>query len=102
MHVKGIEQIHSPYGLSLLEPFLPQLRQQQAFRRALEIVAQIKAVGDGAAAEARQWAKEMEPEALSIIQKGDQDLERRLMIPRKVLTNPPAAGLYFEGQELMG
>jgi len=95
LHQRGLKQIISPYGLSLLEIFLSDLRSYDVFadteRLAMEI---LKA---NSAPEQREWAGQM----LSLAKRVGTEREKRFkeMLPGPFQMPAPEPGLFFEGFE---
>lgn len=99
LHIRGIEQFASPYGISLLEPILAEQRTRQVFQEASSTAQRILRTRPPESEEGR-WASR----TLELAQRGfadsDERLGRLLWYPRDWL--PDARdGLYFPGQERM-
>ncbi len=99
LHVRGIEQFESAYGISFLEPLLAQYRTLRTFREATRFAQQVIATHAPGTAE-RRWADATLGLAERSLADLEGQLERLLWFPREWL---PGAreGLYFPGQERM-
>lgn len=99
LHVRGIEQFESRYGISFLEPLLAQYRTLRTFREANDFAQRVVQTYTAGSAE-HSWAEA----TLSVAERGLADAEEQLgkllWFPREWL---PGAreGLYFPGQERM-
>lgn len=96
LHLRGIEQIESPYGVSLLEALLPNLVQS-------DVVANARAFAGRVLAEStnemlRERARESLGFAEAMGEKIDETLGELLAFPRDHLP-APVSDLYFPGQE---
>ena len=99
LHMRGIEQFESPYGISLLEPILAEQRTRQVFQEASSTAQRILRQRPPASNEG-SWATR----TLELAQRGfadsDERLGRLLSYPRDWLPDA-REGLYFPGQERM-
>lgn len=99
MHVRGIEQCESPYGISLLEPILAEHRKQRVLQEAAEVATRILG---SVSAESKQGrvAQQMLELAERSVAESNRKLDRLLWYPRDWLKDA-REGLYFPGQERM-
>ncbi len=98
IHMTGAEQQGSPYGLSVLEPFVHLQNEREAFQETLEIAevwSQIPAPET-----ARAWARGNVPLARRRLKDIDSKITATLGGPTYLEVQPPA-DLYFPGHELM-
>jgi hypothetical protein len=99
-HDRGIEQVRSPYGVSVLEVFIGLLQTHEAFESARRFADQVLKQ-QSAPAQARQWAERMVRQGARVSESQDERL-RRLLNPGALARLPEAApDLYFEGWELL-
>ena len=99
LHIRGIEQFESPYGISILEPILALYHTQQAFREPSEFAARVVEDYQPGSPE-YVWAQRTLAASQASTEDFDSRLTRLLWFPRTWL---PSAreGLYFPGQERM-
>ncbi|MGO9885529.1 MAG: hypothetical protein ACLPV4_21245 [Solirubrobacteraceae bacterium] len=97
LHIRGIEQFESPYGISLLEPVLAIHRTREALADATRTANQVLAKWPEDSEQAR-WAQA----TLALAQRGVAETDARLgellAYPRDWL-HDARDGLYFPGQE---
>ena len=99
LHIPGIEQFRSPYGISILEPVMAELRTRKIFEEATKFAKKVIAeYGDGSPHGLR--VRSTMPLSERAIAASDERLGRLLRYPRDWV---PSArdGLYFPGQERM-
>jgi hypothetical protein len=99
LHVPGIEQFRSPYGISILEPVMAELRTRKVFEEASAFAERvIEDHGQDSA-----YAERVRT-TIALSQRGiaasDERLGKLLWYPRDWVPNA-REGLYFPGQELM-
>jgi hypothetical protein len=99
MHIPGIEQFESPYGISLLEPILAEYRTRQVFEEASSTASRILRSRPADSEEGR-WATQALALAERSFADSDERLGRLLSYPRDWLRDA-RDGLYFPGQERM-
>lgn len=98
-HLRGIEQLESPYGMSILEPVLNHF-QSSLVRADAVRTAERFSTGHNVPQYAQQWAEQTRELAARTHSAGDEFLSTLLRYPRDQL--PKAReGLYFPGQERM-
>jgi hypothetical protein len=98
MHVTGADQQGSPYGVSVLEPFVHLQNEREIFQESIEMAEawnQIPAPED-----ARSWALRNVPLARRRLKDIDDRIAATLGGPTHLEVEPPA-DLYFPGLELM-
>jgi hypothetical protein len=97
LHMRGLDQIDSPYGISVLESVLFALEQVRTFNQAKEFAEKILS-SDEAKAEHRDWAEKNIALADRTLDAIEARLSQLLGFTRDHL---PAAkpDLYFRGQE---
>ena len=98
MHVTGAEQQGSPYGLSVLEPFVSLQNERETFLESLEIAEAWNQIPAPEAA--RAWALGNVPLARRRLKDIDDRITATLGGPTHLEVEPPA-DLYFPGYELM-
>jgi hypothetical protein len=99
LHVRGIEQFRSPYGISILEPVLNHYQSQLVIAEALQAAERFLAERPEHT-QIRTWAAETRALAARTDAASDDRLSLLLSFPREQL--PEAReGLYFAGQERM-
>jgi hypothetical protein len=96
LHIKGIEQIESPYGVSLFEPLIPTFLQSDIASRAQEFATAFLA--RGLKGEDRERAEETLEFAREMLSRVEETLGSLLWFPRDHLPSA-SADLYFQGQE---
>lgn len=97
LHLKGVEQIRSSYGVSLLEPFLQILFERDKMEEAQEAMEMILAHPQ-AEDSVKQRAAESSRLAKRILDNSDARVRKLLRFPLDHLEDSQE-DLYFEGQE---
>ena len=98
LHVTGAEQQGSPYGLSVLEPFVHLQNERETFQESLEIAEAWNQIP--APESARAWALGNVPLARRRLEDIDSRITATLGGLAHLEVQPPA-DLYFRGYELM-
>jgi hypothetical protein len=99
LHIPGIEQFESPYGISFLEPVLAEYRTLRVFQEATAFARQLLQRADAGSRE-RAWAEATLGAAERNVRLVEEKLGQLLWYPRDWLQEAPE-GLYFPGQERM-
>ncbi len=100
MHLRGIDQLESPYGLSALEPVMPSYVTQQMIAAAAVSAEEMLAAGTIAGTEAEPWARGV-IELRSRTEAAFTDtLQDMFFLPLQHWTFE-AGDLYFAGQDLL-
>jgi hypothetical protein len=99
LHVPGIEQFRSPYGISILEPVMAELRTRKVFEEASAFAHRV--IEDHG--QDSPYAERVRS-TIALSQRGvaasDERLGKLLWYPRDWVPNA-REGLYFPGQERM-
>jgi hypothetical protein len=98
-HFRGIDQLTSPYGISLLEALLPNLSEIEVFNDAQEYARQLLNARQ-VPEEATKWAQETLAQAERIKERQTKTFESLLYFSKNYLPQPKLE-LYFPGQETM-
>jgi hypothetical protein len=99
LHVRGLDQFESPYGISVLEPILYEHRTRKVFEDSRAFAQEALRRPD-LPDEHRQWAEHTIALAERTLAASDERLAQLLFYPRDWV--PDARdGLYFPGQETM-
>jgi hypothetical protein len=99
LHVTGAEQPGSPYGLSVLEPFVHLQNERETFQETLEL-AEAANQNPATPEDFRAWALRNVPLASRRLKDIDNKITATLGGPTHLEVEPPA-DLYFPGHELM-
>jgi len=99
LHIRGIEQFHSPYGISILEPVLAQYQSQLVMAEATRVADTITERFPPHSKEAA-WAAQTRALAERTAADRDEALTKLLWFPRNRL-QAARGDLYFPGQESM-
>ncbi|MGA9286408.1 MAG: hypothetical protein WBV85_13310 [Solirubrobacteraceae bacterium] len=99
LHIPGIEQFESPYGISILEPVLAELRTRRIFEDATRFAEKVIAEY-GADSPHGLRVKHTVPLSERALIASDARLQQLLRYPRDWVKDA-RDGLYFPGQELM-
>jgi hypothetical protein len=97
LHLRGLDQIDSPYGISVLESVLFALNDVRIYRESKAAAEKILAA-DAAKAEHREWAHKTIALADRTLSAIDERLSQLLGFPRDHLPEAKP-DLYFLGQE---
>lgn len=97
LHIRGIDQIVSPYGISLFEVLVPSLVQSDVARRGQEFASQVLSRSD-IGPEIRARAEESLQFSQEMLGRVDESMAALLWFPRDHLP-APVPDLYFPGQE---
>lgn len=98
LHVTGAEQQGSPYGLSVLEPFVHLQSEREIFQESLEMAEAWQEIP--APENARTWALGNVPLARRRLKDADERIMATLGATALLEVQPPA-DLYFAGHERM-
>lgn len=99
LHLRGIEQFESPYGISLLEPILAEYRTRRLFAQASDFAQDVLARRAFDTPEG-QWARQVVALSKRSLGASDDRLGRLLWFPQGRL-RPARSDLYFPGQDYM-
>jgi hypothetical protein len=99
LHIPGIEQFDSPYGISILEPVLAELQTRKVFEDARRFAERI-IEQHGADSPHGLRVRNTMPLAERALAASDERLLRLLRYPRDWVKDA-RDGLYFPGQERM-
>ena len=97
LHLRGLEQFDSPYGISPWEPLLYVLQRRRITESAAEHMRQI--IGASQAAEQVRKRAEQSLRAIAAMEKDTEErLDKLLWFPRRRLREA-REDIYFDGQE---
>jgi hypothetical protein len=99
LHIRGIEQFHSAYGISILEPVLAQYQSQLVMAEATRFAEAVTKRFPADSKEAA-WAAQTRALAERTAAEREDALTKLLWFPRSRL-HTAREGLYFPGQERM-
>jgi hypothetical protein len=97
IHFRGLEQIFSPYGLSLLEVFLGDLRSYDAFHQTGQFANTVLAQNPNP--DQRQWAQRIL--ALGARVAEEREARFKSLLAGAFQLPSPEAHLYFDGFETL-
>jgi hypothetical protein len=98
LHLRGLEQIGSGYGISILEPLLYVSARRRMVAKTQTVA---RSMPPGAPEAVRSQTEQLLAVAASIDQETDGQLDRLLeFFPRGL--DAPSEDLYFPGQERFG
>jgi hypothetical protein len=98
LHLRGLEQIDSPYGISILEPLLYVLARR---RNVAEVRAALKVMPPGAPEAVQMKMRQLVAVVAAVERQTDEQVERLLeFFPRGLAA--ASEDLYFPGQERYG
>lgn len=96
VHIRGSQQIASPYGVSILEPFLPVLRTMDVYSAAASTAQAIQETKS--TEHAKAWAAATMADFERIRKASIEKVREMLWFPLNHLPDP-VGELYFEGHE---
>lgn len=99
VHLRGIEQFESPYGISYLEPILDEYRRRHILERVAHGANYVLGVRPPNSEEG-SWAQQMVDMTERSLAESNKRLDDLLQYPRKWMRDA-RKGLYFPGQERM-
>jgi hypothetical protein len=97
MHLRGVEQFDSKYGISPLEPLLYELRQRQVILSVAEM-ARVVAASRDASEEVRRRSETTVRVTEALQRETERRMEQLMWFPRRRLRDV-REDLYFSGQE---
>jgi hypothetical protein len=97
LHLRGIEQLESPYGISMLEVFLYHLEQRDVFDQVSSFASSIVGRLD-VPSEAREWARQALEQSERITLSLPERISSMLWLPKEYLPTP-GSDLYFPDHE---
>jgi hypothetical protein len=96
LHLRGMDQLESPYGISILEVFGGSLAQYDTFERAANFAQ--KTLDSSSEEDQRTWAARVLEQRDRIAKDREENFNEVLAAPLETGSDP-IEDLYFEGYE---
>jgi hypothetical protein len=100
VHIRGVEQLDSAYGISPLEAFLPYLMTLRVLERAASAADQMLQTNPAPPTEIQEWAR-VTIEQKTRVEVAAAESVRGLMAAFVPNLPEPPSDLYFDGYEFM-